>query len=78
MRSSESMRLYPPTLAVDGDPRSCFYSHRSPPKWLQIDMGSSKSLTSVAITLPERSPSLAEQQQQQRRQKHPNQAAASE
>jgi hypothetical protein len=57
VRSSESMKLFPAGLALDSNPRSCFYSHRSPPKWIQIDFAGQKDektrrISTLTISLP--------------------------
>ena len=50
--SRESLKLYPPQFAIDGNPRTCYYSGRSPPKYWRLDMGESKRVLSVALTVP--------------------------
>lgn len=67
VRSSESMKLFPAALALDSNARSCFYSHRSPPKWIQVDFGrgSEKKLASLIISLP--APTTADESEYIRR-----------
>ena len=62
VRSSESLKLFPASLVLDSSGRSCFYSQRSPPKWLLLDLGTRIRIASVSVTMAERT-SLSEYQE---------------
>ncbi|XP_053203570.1 uncharacterized protein LOC128388218 [Panonychus citri] len=50
--SPESIKLYPPSLAIDNNPRTCFYSRRSKPREWTLDLMVKRKVTSVIITVP--------------------------
>ncbi|RWS04309.1 sushi: von Willebrand factor type A: EGF and pentraxin domain-containing protein 1-like protein, partial [Dinothrombium tinctorium] len=50
--SHESLSLYPPNLAIDGNVRTCFYSNRHKPRWWRVDLILTYKVLAVTVTVP--------------------------
>ncbi|GIY37993.1 uncharacterized protein CDAR_528201 [Caerostris darwini] len=51
--SRQTLSLYSPENAIDGDPRTCTYTDKLRPRWIRVDMRKNQRVKAVAITVPE-------------------------